>query len=273
MSEDRYLELAPLSALDALDGDDRTGFEAHLPGCAACRAELATHRAVVALLPLALAPAPPRPGLLKEIIERLPPTAPTVKALPAPVRRPARPGTFALLASAAAIALAVGLVLVMQQRDAARRAADAAGQRADRLEVELVQLRTELSSARAMLAHERGLRELVAQPAARLATLAALPPAPGAAARVVWHPETREAWLLASGLAPAPPGKGYEVWVIGKAAPVPAGVFQVGADGKAVFRLPDVDETAQVKTFAVTVEPAEGTPAPTGPMVLAGTVS
>ena len=37
--------------------------------------------------------------------------------------------------------------------------------------------------------------------------------------------------------------------------------------------VPDVDETAQVKTFAVTVEPAEGTPAPTGPMVLAGTVS
>jgi hypothetical protein len=164
-------------------------------------------------------------------------------------------------------------VLVLQQRDAARRAAHAERQRAELLEVELVQLRAELSSARATLAREQGLRDLVGHPDARLAKLAALPPAPGAAARVVWHPETREAWLLASGLAPAPPGKGYEVWVIGKGAPVPAGVFQVGADGKAVFRLPTVDETAQVKTFAVTVEPAQGTPAPTGPMVLAGAVS
>ena len=184
-----------------------------------------------------------------------------------------RPGVFPWLASAAAIALAVGLVIALQQRDAARRAAASERQRAELLEVELGGLRAELASARATLAREQGLRELVAQPSARLATLAALPPAPGAAARVVWHPETREAWLLVSGLAPAPPGKGYEVWVIGKAAPVPAGVFQVDASGKAVFRLPQVDETAQVKTFAVTVEPAEGMPAPTGPMVLAGTVS
>jgi anti-sigma-K factor RskA len=61
--------------------------------------------------------------------------------------------------------------------------------------------------------------------------------------------------------------------VIGKGAPAPAGVVQVGADGKAMFKLPDVADTAEVRTFAVTVEPAQGTPAPTGPMVLAGTVS
>jgi anti-sigma-K factor RskA len=44
----------------------------------------------------------------------------------------------------------------------------------------------------------------------------------------------------------------------------------VGADGSAIFRLPLVEDTAHVKTFAVTLEPAGGTPAPTGPMVLAG---
>jgi anti-sigma-K factor RskA len=51
---------------------------------------------------------------------------------------------------------------------------------------------------------------------------------------------------------------------------VPAGVFQVGADGGAVFQLPEVAETAQATTFAVTLEPVPGTAAPTGPMVLAG---
>jgi anti-sigma-K factor RskA len=272
MSADRYLEMAPLSALDVLDGEDRAGFDAHVLRCAACRAEVAAYSAIAARLALALAPAPPRPGLLNEILRRAQ-LAPVAPAAPAARLRPLRPGILALLATAAAIVLAVSLVLALQQGNAARLAAKTERQRAERLEVQLVQLREELSDARAILAHERGLRELVAQPAARLATLAALPPAPGAAARVVWHPETREAWLLASGLAPAPAGKGYEVWVIGKAAPVPAGVFQVDAEGKAVFRMPSVDETAKVKTFAVTVEPAEGTPAPTGPMVLAGTVS
>jgi hypothetical protein len=267
MSADRFIELAPLSALDALDGDDRAGFDAHVSGCAACRAELIAYQAIAARLALALAPAPPRAGLLNDILAR------AVPAPAAPVRPAPRPGAFALLATAAAVMLAVGLVLALQQREAALRVADQERQRAEQFQVELVQLREELSEARAALAHERGLRELVAQPAARLATLAALPPAPGAAARVVWHPETREAWLLASGLAPAPAGKGYEVWVIGQAAPVPAGVFQVDAQGNAVFRMPQVDETAKVKTFAVTVEPEAGTPAPTGPMVLAGTVS
>jgi len=61
--------------------------------------------------------------------------------------------------------------------------------------------------------------------------------------------------------------------VIAGGAPIPAGVFQVDPNGQAVFRLPDVAEVAKVKTFAVTIEPVAGVPAPTGEMVLAGAVS
>ena len=89
----------------------------------------------------------------------------------------------------------------------------------------------------------------------------------------MWHAGRREAVLLASGLAAAPAGKAYELWIIAKAAPVPAGVFQVDAQGRAVFRLPEGLDFAGVKTFAVTLEPEAGVPAPTGPMVLAGAVS
>ena len=107
----------------------------------------------------------------------------------------------------------------------------------------------------------------------RLAFLhATAAPAPAAVARVVWNPDTREAVLLAAGLQQAPEGKVYEAWVIAGGAPVPAGTFQADANGKAVLRLPMVDETRSVKTFAVTIEPAGGTAAPTGPMVLAGAV-
>src|SRR4030095_16349436 len=78
----------------------------------------------------------------------------------------------------------------------------------------------------------------VIRPQSRVVSLAGLAPAPEANARVVWHAERREAVLLASGLAPAPAGKAYELWIIAKAAPVPAGVFQVDPQGRAVFRLP-----------------------------------
>jgi hypothetical protein len=56
-------------------------------------------------------------------------------------------------------------------------------------------------------------------------------------------------------------------------APVPSGVFQVDERGRVVTDLPWLDQTSRAKTFAVTLEPAAGTAAPTGPMVLAGNVS
>ena len=77
--------------------------------------------------------------------------------------------------------------------------------------------------------------------------------------------------LVVSGLTAPPAGKAYELWVIAD-EPVPAGVFRPDATGRAVVVLPLLDATAQVKTFAVTVEPEDGTASPTGPMVLAGNV-
>lgn len=264
MSEDRYLELAPLAALGALDGEDRAGFEGHLAACQACRKEVEAYGGLVARLPLGLEPVPPRSVLGLRVLTQ-------ARTPIAGARQSVR--VFPALAAAAALALAVGFVVARSERDAARRDAASARESAVRLEAELGRLRTDLLTMRASLTREKGLRDLVAHPDARLARLAALTPAPGATARVVWNPKSREAWLVASGLAPAPAGKGYEVWVIASAAPAPAGVFQVDVEGRAFFKLPDVAETSEVKTFAVTLEPAAGTLAPTGPMVLAGSVS
>jgi len=60
-------------ALDQLSGEERTGLEAHLDGCAACRAELDSLAAVSRLLPYAdpehFGPAPqPPPELGKRIV-------------------------------------------------------------------------------------------------------------------------------------------------------------------------------------------------------------
>ncbi len=260
MSEDRFLELAPLAALGILDGDDRSGFEAHIGGCVVCRAELAVHQAVVALIPLALVPVAPGQRLRERIVAGENAHAGTTRHWPA------------LLATAASLALAVGLLLLRGQRDAARADADRAHARAEAAQAEARESAAALVAAQRDLGEAVGFRALLQRRQSRITGLAGLPAAPKAMARVIWDPTTREAVLVATGLDPVPAGKAYEAWVIASGAPVAAGVFRPDADGRAVLRLLAVDETSRATTFAVTLEPEAGVPAPTGPMVLAGAV-
>ena len=111
---------------------------------------------------------------------------------------------------------------------------------------------------------------LIRDPATPVVTLSGLEPAPGAKARMLWH-ATAGGLLVAQGLPPAPEGKAYELWAIaGKSAPVPAGVFAVDAKGVGSLRVAPIQAVGAVDTFAVTLEPAAGVPAPTGAMYLAG---
>jgi anti-sigma-K factor RskA len=253
MSRERLLELAALAALEALDGEDRAFFEARGESFAAVERELAAYRELTGRLGLATPPTPPSAAVRARVLEL---------TRPAPRRRawlvPALAG--ALLAALA------GLLLVIGERDAARREAASATARAEAA-------RAEAAALRESVAADAALRVLMSLSATRVATLDGLAPAKEARARVVWHDAKREGVFVASGLEPAPPGKAYELWVIGTGAPVPAGVFQADAEGRAVHRLPAGLELAGVRTFAVTVEPEAGVPAPTGAMVLAGTVS
>jgi len=70
-------------------------------------------------------------------------------------------------------------------------------------------------------------------------------------------------------LKPAPHGKAYELWTIGEGAPRPAGLVPVHASGRGSLRVEPMPGGEPVKVFAVTIEPAAGAPAPTGPMILA----
>lgn len=260
MSEDRFLELAPLAALGILDGEDRSGFESHVGGCVVCRAEVLVHKSVAALIPLALTPVAAGRQLRERIVrgENL--------SAAAPRHWPT------LLATAASVALAVGLLVLRGQRDTARAEAERARVLAEAAQAEARASAAALDAVQHDLGEAVAFRALVQRRQSRITALAGLPAAPRAVARVIWDPATREAVLVASGLDPAPAGKAYQAWVIASGAPVAAGVFRPDAEGRAVLRLPAIDETSRAKTFAVTLEPEAGVPAPTGPMVLAGAV-
>lgn len=96
--------------------------------------------------------------------------------------------------------------------------------------------------------------------------------APSATARAFWS-RSRGMVFSAAALPPPPPGKTYQVWVVtSDPAPLSAGLIEPDASGSvhAVFATPpDIPPPAAV---AVTLEPAGGVPAPTGPKYLVGTV-
>ncbi len=265
MTDERLLELLPAHALGVLDPDDRAYLDAHLGRDAEARTQLAAFEEIVGRLGLLTAPVEPPLALRAKVLR--------VAGSPAAAAPVAAGHAWTWLAVAAALLCAVGLLVTRIQRDQARRELAAAQARAETAEGQVRETLAELETTRVLLAREQALRGLVGRPDTRLVSLGGLPAAPRARARVVFDPTTREAFLLASGLDRAPEGMAYQVWVIATGAPVPAGLFQADAEGRAVFRLPDVAEVAKVKTFAVTVEPAAGVPAPTGKMVLAGAVS
>jgi anti-sigma-K factor RskA len=234
---DTFLELAPLAALDALDGDEARAFADHVRGCEACRRERDAF-AAAAHVGLGVPPVAPPPQLRARVLG----------AIGAPAAGGRRIWPLAAAATLAA-GFAVGLIAMQQERDIERQ-----------------------RRVHAAMAHD-DLLALLADAGSRTTTLAALPAAPRSGGRVVWNAQTRRAMFFASGLDPAPAGKAYEMWVIAGGAPVPSGLFQVDPQGRVVGDLPWLEETPSAKTFAVTLEPAAGTAAPTGPMVMAGNVS
>jgi hypothetical protein len=139
-----------------------------------------------------------------------------------------------------------------------------------RYERRLEALGQEAAALKAELERQASVLAILRDPATQVVALNGLAPSPTARARMMWH-EKAGGILVATGLPPAPEGKAYQLWAIaGQGAPVPAGVFTVDAGGTGSLRVPPLPGVTRVDVFAVTLEPAAGVPAPTGPMFLAG---
>ena len=260
MNRDEIAELAAGYALGALDADDRARFDALLAsGDAEATAVLRDFEGAVAGLVAESVEAPPpavkaalmvridAQGRSREAVAR---TLSSVK--PSPSGRSAWTLVLSGAMAAGIAAIAVGWVV-----------STAYDRRVTQLAQETAALKQELERQQSLVA-------LLRDPATTVVALSGLEPAAGARARMLWH-ETAGGLLVAQGLPLAPEGKAYELWAIaGKNAPVPAGVFMVDAKGVGSLRVEPIRVAGAVDTFAVTLEPAAGVPAPTGPMYLAG---
>jgi len=177
--------------------------------------------------------------------------------------------------AAAAVALVLGGLLARQTRLAATRAGEVVqlAARGRELAARLDEQGRAVATLRESLAAQTEVLRVIGAPRTLSASLV---PKEGVAgsARVLVDVASGESVIVVSGLAPAPEGKTYELWALrGDRPPEPAGLFTVGPEGSIARRSARVDRPGEVTAFAVSIEPAAGSSAPTGPIVLVGTIA
>jgi hypothetical protein len=134
-------------------------------------------------------------------------------------------------------------------------------------------LEAEIQRLHSTAAERQQLLLLLASPQVTIVSLAGSAQAPQAGARVLWDTQHREWTVITRNLPPLPPGKAYQLWFL-----TPAGVAQPSRtfhpqNGYGMIQVPLPPEQTRVAGAAVSVEPEQGVPQPTGDIVLVGTFS
>jgi len=246
---EQFADDLALYALGALSGDERLALEKHLEECASCRREVEQLRADSALLAFSVAgPRPParsRQRLMAAIAKE-----------PRRIQSTARRRwTWLDFIAAAAVLLIVVLLLRHETEQRLQIAA---------LESHATQQQQQLVEAKQLLSS-------LTSPDAVHFTLVAgnVPPQPQG--KAIYVRGTGALVFLASNMPTLPPEKIYELWLIPTSgAPIPAGLFRPDAHGSAAVVKPPLSAGVEAKTFAITVEPSAGSPAPTSTPIMVG---
>ena len=270
MTHEDLQESLPAWAIGALRANESREVESHLASCAMCRAE-AAGLADVALSLAASGPLDaPSDAVRSQILARTAGRAAVVAPPSTPIaRQTARGYSWApWLVAAASVLLAayfgMDSLRVRGELDTVRAELQAARAEAAATGVRLASLQQ--ASDRS----ESAFAVLVAPDVARIDLAGQPGQAPSASARAFWS-RARGMVFSATSLPAPPPGRTYQVWVVTKdPAPLSAGLVEPDAQGRVnvVFATPAT--IPQPIAVAVTLEPAGGVPAPTGPKVLVG---
>lgn len=232
---DWYVEHRAAYVARALESREERLFADHLSRCEECKRGIAALERDLGALPMATAPAAPRPGLTHQLADAV-------------LRRPSRWRRVGPVLAAAAILLAAGLGV---RERAARSAAEEA--LADR-DHQLAALRDTLSIMRdaqlivqrdvAMNGHKGGL--------------------------VIFDDPVTHRWnVVLHGLPPAPAGSVYQFWFITETGMVRSVELRAGPDRPAFATVGMPNTPGAVMGAALTVEPAVNrTSEPSGPMLV-----
>jgi anti-sigma-K factor RskA len=244
MVHEDYKEMIPARALSALDAAEARALNEHLENCPECRKELAEWEATAAALAVSANPAEPSPQVRERLLSEIRKDASSGEVIP--FRSTSRNiwRSFGSLGAMAAVllvtALIVGLVVLWRQNSAIREE----------------------------LARSKEFVELVTTPGATVKELKGVDLGAGATASLAYD-KTGHAMLMANKLPSVPQGKAYQLWfIVGKNPPMPGKTFVPDNTGNGMLKDQMPREAFDSAIFAITMEPAVGSLAPTGPIYL-----
>ncbi len=230
MSDIEIHHLGAAYALDALDERERLAFEAHYSACEICRTDVREFRAAAADL-AGLTASPPPPELRAKVLTEVGATR-QLSPLHASVARLADHRRSRTLTATMAVAAAVACFVV---------------------------------GAVAVGGFGRGesfddtVAAIMVEPGARVAQLAG---DGDGSIRIAWSGD--RAAVIGDDLPEPPAGSVYELWLIDDGGAQPMRLLDAAADGS-VRRV--VDVSGRPAAWGVTIEPAEGSTAPTLPIL------
>jgi len=94
--------------------------------------------------------------------------------------------------------------------------------------------------------------------------------APQPLGRMFWNRTTNDWMMVTYGLRAPKSGKTYQVWLVTDKEKISAGTFRPDSQGRTVMHANYALARDALRAVAITEEPDGGMPAPTGPMVVAG---
>jgi len=247
---EQFAEDLALYALGCLEGEEKLSLEKHLADCASCRRELEQLRGDTALLALSAVGAKPPLRAKARLMNAL--------AQEPPRRAVSRVPWWSVLGWITAAVL-IGLVAVLWNQNSRLRS------NAVKLTALVEQQKLDLEK------NERIAGTLNAKDATSITLLPVKMNSAPPVGRAVYSRQRAGLIFMASNLSAVPPQKAYELWLIPtQGAPIAAGVFMPDARGNAIIINPPLPAGVEAKAFAITIEPEQGSAAPTTPIVMMG---
>jgi anti-sigma-K factor RskA len=231
------IDLLPAYALGCLDEEELVRVSEHLAGCAECRVEWHAYQAVADELALAAPHVAPPDDLKARLMRRIDPQEPPAVSQPraswwdklARVMQRTSPA-WGLAGLLVILALALGNLWLWQQL---------------------------------------GRYQGTTQPGPlRTIPLTSTDAAPAASGLVVVSTDGEHGTLVVDGLPPLDAEHQYQLWLIRDGQRTSGGVFSVDAEGYGSLWVLSPQPLSSYSAFGITIEPAGGSPGPTGQKVL-----
>ncbi|MEZ4591050.1 MAG: anti-sigma factor [Chloroflexota bacterium] len=234
-SETHVTEQLAAYALNLLDADEAAQVAAHLATCATCQAELDAYQEITSLLTLAAPTVPPPATLKTRLMQEIGAEEDGVEtAVPTPKAPPKISwrnwfGKRPIWQPALALALIILLISNFQLRQ------------------QLDDTRTPANFGTVTLSSETSAE---------------------ATGLIIISGDGEYGTLIVQNLAQLPEAQAYQLWLIKDGQRTSGGLFNVSEDGYLAKIIYSPEPLAHYQTFGITIEPAEGSPGPTGEKVL-----